>query len=49
VISVVHRLDIIKNFDQVAVMKAGRIAEMGPYDELIAKKGLLYELEYGKR
>ena len=49
VISVVHRLDIIKNFDQVAVMKAGRIAEMGPYAELIAKKGLLYELEYGKR
>jgi ABC-type multidrug transport system fused ATPase/permease subunit len=48
-ISVVHRLDIIKNFDQVAVMKAGRIAEIGPYDELIAKKGLLYELEYGKR
>ena len=48
-ISVVHRLDIIKNFDQVAVMKAGRIAEMGPYDELIARKGLLYELEYGKR
>ena len=48
-ISVVHRLDIIKNFDQVAVMKAGRIAEIGPYDELIARKGLLYELEYGKR
>jgi ABC-type multidrug transport system fused ATPase/permease subunit len=49
VISVVHRLDIIKNFDKVAVMKAGKIAEIGSYDDLIARKGLLYELEYGKR
>ncbi|MFO7686621.1 MAG: ABC transporter transmembrane domain-containing protein [Desulfobacterales bacterium] len=48
-ISVVHRLDIIKNFDQVAVMKSGKIGESGTYDELIARKGLLYELEYGKK
>jgi ABC-type transport system involved in cytochrome bd biosynthesis fused ATPase/permease subunit len=48
-ISVVHRLDIIKNFDKVAVMKAGKIHETGTYTELIAKKGLLYELEYGKK
>ena len=48
-ISVVHRLDIIKNFDKVAVMKAGKICETGTYAELIAKKGLLYELEYGKK
>ena len=48
-ISVVHRLDIIKNFDKVAVMKAGKIGETGTYAELIAKKGLLYELEYGKK
>jgi ABC-type multidrug transport system fused ATPase/permease subunit len=44
VISVVHRLDIIKNFDKVAVMKAGKILEMGTYDELIGRKGMLYEL-----
>ena len=44
VIAVVHRLDTIKNFDQVAVMKAGKIIEMGTYDELIARKGALYEL-----
>jgi len=44
VISVVHRLDTIKNYDKVAVMKAGKILEMGPYDELIARKGTLYEL-----
>lgn len=47
-IAVVHRLDIIKNYDKVAVMRAGKIGEMGTYDDLIAKKGLLYELEFGK-
>jgi ABC-type multidrug transport system fused ATPase/permease subunit len=44
VISVVHRLDTIKNYDCVAVMKAGKILEMGTYDELMARKGMLYEL-----
>ena len=44
VVSVVHRLDTIKNFDKVAVMKAGKILEMGSYDELMARKGMLYEL-----
>lgn len=47
-ISVVHRLDIIKNFDKVAVMKAGKIIEMGTYDELIKTKGALYELTSGR-
>jgi len=44
VVSVVHRLDTIKNFDKVAVMKAGKILEVGTYDELMARKGMLYEL-----
>ena len=44
VISVVHRLDTIKNYDKVAVMKAGKILELGTYDELIDRKGMLYEL-----
>ena len=43
-IAVVHRLDIIQSFDKIAVMKAGKIVEMGTYDQLIAKKGLLNEL-----
>jgi ABC-type multidrug transport system fused ATPase/permease subunit len=46
-ISVVHRLDIIKDFDKVAVMKSGEIVEVGPYDELMEKKGSLYELVMG--
>lgn len=49
VISVVHRLDIIKNYDKIAVMKAGKIIEMGTYDGLMEQKGVLYELVFGKR
>ncbi len=47
VVSVVHRLDTIKNFDKVAVMKAGRIVESGTYAALMEKKGMLYELVHG--
>ena len=39
VLAVVHRLDIIKNYDKIAVMKTGKIVELGTYDELMAKKG----------
>jgi ABC-type multidrug transport system fused ATPase/permease subunit len=46
---VAHRLDTIRNFDKVAVMKAGRIVEIGSYDELLTKKGLFYELVYGSK
>jgi ABC-type bacteriocin/lantibiotic exporter with double-glycine peptidase domain len=47
-IAVVHRLDIIKNYDRIAVMKAGRIIEMGTYNELMDKQGSLFELTTGK-
>jgi ABC-type multidrug transport system fused ATPase/permease subunit len=43
-VAVVHRLDTIRNYDHVAVMKAGRMEEIGSYDELIKRKGMLYEL-----
>ncbi len=43
----VHRLDTIKGFDKVAVMKAGRIVECASYKELMEKKGMLYELVHG--
>jgi ABC-type polar amino acid transport system ATPase subunit len=43
-VAVVHRLDTIRNFDRVAVMRGGKVIEMGGYDELIARKGALYEL-----
>lgn len=49
VIAIVHRLDITKNYDKIAVLKAGKIIEMGTYDELIAKKGVLHDLVVGKK
>ena len=48
VIAVVHRLDIVKNYDKIAVMKSGKIEEIGTYSELMDRKGLLYELAGGK-
>ena len=48
-IAVLHRLDIIKNFDQIAVMKAGKIVELGPYEELMNRKGTFYELVTGRK
>ena len=44
IISVVHRLDIIKDYDHIGVMKSGKIEEMGTYDQLMAQKGLLFSL-----
>lgn len=49
VISIVHRLDSIDSFDRVGVMKSGKLIEFGNYEELMAKKGGLYELVTGKR
>lgn len=43
-VAVVHRLDTVRNFDRIAVMKAGKIIESGSYSELIDRKGALYEL-----
>ena len=48
-IAVVHRLDIIRNYDKVAVMKAGKIIEIGTYDELMDKRGVLRELVDGRK
>ncbi len=48
-IAVIHRLDIVKNYAKIAVMKSGKIEELGSYDELMAKKGLLYDLVGPKR
>jgi ABC-type multidrug transport system fused ATPase/permease subunit len=49
VIAVVHRLDIIKDYDKVAVMKAGKLIEMGRYEDLMAQKGALHGLIHGKQ
>jgi ABC-type multidrug transport system fused ATPase/permease subunit len=46
-IAVVHRLDTIKGFDQIAVMKGGKIVESGSFDDLMERKGMLHELMAG--
>lgn len=47
-ITVAHRLSTIKDYDRIAVMAHGRIAEMGNYSELLANRGALYQLEMGQ-
>ena len=44
VLAVVHRLDTLAAYDRIAVMKGGKIIEIGPYDKLMASRGALYEL-----
>jgi subfamily B ATP-binding cassette protein MsbA len=47
VIAVAHRLSTIQDYDQIFVMKEGRLVEQGNHRELIAKNGeykKLYEL-----
>lgn len=48
VISVIPRFDMLPSFDKVAVLKDGKIIEWGSPDELITRKGALYELVHGK-
>ena len=45
-IVVTHALDenVLKRYDKILTMKAGRIVESGTYDELMAKKGYFYSL-----
>jgi ABC-type multidrug transport system fused ATPase/permease subunit len=49
VIAVMHRLDFLQSYDMCAVMKAGKIVEIGPPGELIARKGALHELLHGRK
>lgn len=44
VIVVAHRLSTIRKADQIVVLKAGTIAEIGNHNSLIQKGGLYYEL-----
>lgn len=47
-IAVVHRLELVRDYDQIVLMKAGKIVEAGQYEELLARKGLFYELAHGE-
>jgi len=44
VLVIAHRLSTIRNADHIVVMEAGKVAEQGTWDELVAKKGLFEKL-----
>ncbi|MFT4523554.1 MAG: ATP-binding cassette subfamily B protein [Bacteroidia bacterium] len=44
VIIIAHRLSTVKNADQIAVVDAGRVIEVGNHEELLALKGSYYSL-----
>lgn len=44
VIVVAHRLSTVRNADQIVVLDAGRVVEVGVHDTLIARQGAYYNL-----
>ena len=40
-----HRLHWLNQMDLVVVLNEGQVVEVGPYAELLAKKGYLYQLK----
>lgn len=47
-IAVAHRLSTIRDADTIVVFDKGRIAERGTHEELVAKKGMYYEMVLGQ-
>lgn len=43
-VSITHRLENIRSYDQIYVLDNGRVAESGNHESLMAKKGLYAEL-----
>ena len=46
-INIAHRIETIKNADQIYVFEKGQIVETGTYNSLVNKKGYFYNLERG--
>jgi ABC-type multidrug transport system fused ATPase/permease subunit len=44
VVAVVERVDLARHYDRVVVLDAGRVAEVGTYQELTAREGLFHHL-----
>jgi len=43
-IAIAHRLATLRNCDRLVVIDDGQVAEIGTHSELMAKKGIFYEL-----
>lgn len=41
---IAHRLSTVMGADRIYAMSQGRVAETGTYEELMAKRGVFYEL-----
>ena len=46
-ISVAHRIETIKNSDEIYVFDKEQIVESGSYQKLVVMKGYFYNLERG--
>ena len=44
VVIVAHRLSTVRNADKIIAIEGGKVAESGSHDELIAKRGVYYNL-----
>ena len=44
VIVVAHRLSTVKNADQIVVLEKGELAEIGTHQQLVAQRGMYYNL-----
>jgi ATP-binding cassette subfamily B (MDR/TAP) protein 1 len=47
-VAVAHRLSTIRDADVIAVFSGGRVVERGKHEELVAKKGIYYEMVLGQ-
>jgi len=43
-IFITHRISSIKYFDQIIIMREGKIIEQGQHDDLLLEKGLYYAM-----
>lgn len=48
VVNVTHKLQALRNYDSIIVLRRGEIVEVGSFEELIQRNGEFHELLKGK-